>query len=217
MHDEPLHIVLLGHAIAGAAGNRFAAGYRDLVRELTRHGHAVTFLQRDRPERPRPRDEAEPAADVWRYRDLDDLRDRFRDLVRHADGVIVDSFVPEGATAGAWVVAAARGARCFLDLDTPLTLARLERGDHASLTPALIRHYDLYLSSIAGPTLALLERTYASPLAVTFRFAHPPAQDTEGWDEHAPRPRRCAAALVAHIHHARHRRAARAPLGGQAA
>jgi spore maturation protein CgeB len=66
---------------------------------------------------------------------------------------------------GEWVTSTARGATAFYDIDTPVTLARLERGDTEYITPELIPRYDLYLSFTGGPTLDHIERRYGSPMA----------------------------------------------------
>ena len=48
------------------------------------------------------------------YSALDELRDRFADAVRHADLVIVGSYVPDGVEVGAWVTATARASTRLL-------------------------------------------------------------------------------------------------------
>jgi spore maturation protein CgeB len=53
----------------------------------------------------------------------------------------------------------------FYDIDTPVTLAKLDAGEHEYLTPALIRRYDIYLSFTGGPILKLIESRYGSPRA----------------------------------------------------
>src|SRR3546814_4100397 len=71
--------------------------YRALVRELIRRGHKVIFLERDVPwyaaERDLPRP---PYGQTYLYRDLDQLRTTYANLVERADLVIVGSYVPEG-------------------------------------------------------------------------------------------------------------------------
>jgi spore maturation protein CgeB len=71
--------------------------------------------------------------------------------------------VPDGVSVGNWVQAEARGITAFYDIDTPVTLAKLEREDHEYITPDLIAGYDLYLSFTGGPTLRFIEDTYGSP------------------------------------------------------
>lgn len=62
-------------------------------------------------------------------------------------------------------IATARGAPAFYDIDTPVTLAALERGDCACLTRALAAGYRLYLSFTGGPTLRRIEGELGSPRA----------------------------------------------------
>jgi spore maturation protein CgeB len=166
MSRATLRIVILGLSITSSWGNGHATTYRALVRELVRLGHDVQFLERDQPwyaahrDLPRP-----PYGRTSLYAGLDELRDRFGRAVREADLVIVGSFVPDGAAIGDWVQAEAAGVKAFYDIDTPVTLARLARGEHDYLSPAQIAGYELYLSFTGGPTLRRLEREYGSPKA----------------------------------------------------
>jgi spore maturation protein CgeB len=166
MSRAALRIVILGLSITSSWGNGHATTYRALVRELVRRGHDVLFLERDQPwyaehrDLPRP-----PYGRTALYASLDELRDRFVRTVREADLVIVGSFVPDGAAVGDWVQAEAAGVKAFYDIDTPVTLARLARGEHDYLLPSQIPGYELYLSFTGGPTLRRLERDYGSPRA----------------------------------------------------
>ncbi len=85
--------------------------------------------------------------------------------MQEADLVVVGSYVPEGVEVGRWVQQTAQGVKAFYDIDTPVTLAKLARGDTEYLDPAQIARYDLYLSFTGGPTLDRLEREYSSPKA----------------------------------------------------
>jgi spore maturation protein CgeB len=66
---------------------------------------------------------------------------------------------------GDWVIRTARGSKGFYDIDTPVTLAKLARGDYEYITPELVRSYDIYFSFTGGPTPGRLERKYGSPRA----------------------------------------------------
>lgn len=79
--------------------------------------------------------------------------------------MIVGSYVPDGVAVSAFVQREATSITAFYDIDTPVTLAALERGDCAYLSPELIPGFDLYLSFTGGPTLRRLERDYGSPAA----------------------------------------------------
>jgi spore maturation protein CgeB len=166
MKQGGLRIVILGLSITSSWGNGHATTYRGLARELVRRGHDLLFLERDQPWYAQNRDLARPAfGRTELYSGLDELQDRFTPPVRDADLVIVGSFVPEGACVGDWVQRQAGGITAFYDIDTPVTLARLDRGEHDYLRPAQIAGYDLYLSFTGGPTLRRLESRYGSPRA----------------------------------------------------
>jgi spore maturation protein CgeB len=164
-----LRIVILGLSITSSWGNGHATTYRGLVRELAARGHTLLFLERDQPWYAAHRDLPDPP---WGrcalYDSLADLQERFATPVQDADLVIVGSFVPQGVDVGNWVQATARGLTAFYDIDTPVTLARLARGEHDYLAPRQIAGYDLYLSFTAGPTLQRLEQHYGSPRARPF-------------------------------------------------
>ncbi len=161
-----MKIVFLGLSITSSWGNGHATTYRALMRELARAGHDVTFLERDTSwyaanrDLPRP-----PYGRTELYASLAELKDRFAREVRNADLVVVGSYVPEGIAVGEWVVRTARGVTAFYDIDTPVTLAKLERGDTEYLSRELIPRYELYLSFTGGPILETIERRYGSPRA----------------------------------------------------
>lgn len=166
MSASPLRIVILGLSITSSWGNGHATTYRGLVRELTGRGHRILFLERDVEWYAANRDLPEPPyGRTVLYRDLDHLKRDHGNAVAEADLVVVGSFVPQGTEVGEWVTRTARGITAFYDMDTPVTLAKLARGEHEYLTPALIPHYDLYLSFTGGPTLERLEREYRAPAA----------------------------------------------------
>lgn len=161
-----MKIVILGLSITSSWGNGHATTYRGLVRELEKRGHELTFLERDQPWYAAHRDlPAPPYGTTFLYQDFDMLREQHLDIVREADLVIVGSYVTEGVRVGDWVLDEAEGATAFYDIDTPVTLAKIARGDFEYLHPRQIPGYDLYLSFTGGPTLKRLEREFGSPRA----------------------------------------------------
>jgi spore maturation protein CgeB len=173
---ERLKIVILGLSITSSWGNGHATTYRGLVRELSHRGHDLLFLERDVPWYRDNRDLLNPPfCRTGLYSNREELADRYAGEVRNADLVIVGSYVPEGVAVGRWALAHARGPVAFYDIDTPVTLAKLERGDTEYLAPGLIPRYDLYLSFTGGPTLRRLERQYGSPMARPLYCSFDPA------------------------------------------
>jgi spore maturation protein CgeB len=171
-----MKIVILGLSITSSWGNGHATTWRGLVRELVVRGHDVLFLERDVSWYAANRDLPHPPfGRTELYVSLAELKDRFALDVRQADAVIVGSYVPEGVAVGEWVTRTATGRTAFYDIDTPVTLAKLERGDYEYITPDLIPRYDLYLSFTGGPTLARLEQQYGAPIARALYCSFDPA------------------------------------------
>ena len=165
MSERPMRLVVLGLSLSSSWGNGHATTFRALLKEFAARGHDILFLERDVPWYAGNRDIADPDyCQLAFYSDLTDL-DRWRSDIASADAVIVGSYVPEGVAVGELVQQTARGITAFYDIDTPVTLAKLERGDFEYLSPEIIPGYDLYLSFTGGPTLEHLERHYKSPAA----------------------------------------------------
>jgi spore maturation protein CgeB len=166
MNNSSLNITILGLSITSSWGNGHATTFRALVKELNKAGHQVTFLERDVPWYASNRDLVNPDfCKVILYQDLNQLKQQYVEAIKSADIVIVGSYVPDGVEVGNWVCKEAEGIKAFYDIDTPVTLAKLERQDYEYLSPDLIPAYDLYLSFTGGPTLNLLEDKYGSPCA----------------------------------------------------
>ena len=185
---DPLQIVILGLSITSSWGNGHATTNRGLVRELSARGHEVLFLERDAEWYASNRDLAKPPyGRTVLYSSVKQLKNRFASAIAKADLVIVGSYVPEGAVIGEWVTKIAQGITAFYDIDTPVTLAQLARGDLDYLSRALIPRYALYLSFTGGPTLNFLRQRYGAPRAYPLYCSVDPAlyypQDLEKrWD-----------------------------------
>ena len=167
--SERLRVVVLGLSITSSWGNGHATNFRALVQAMARRGHDVLFLERDVPWYAEHRDLPHPPyGRTVLYDSLEQLRSEHEQAVRDADLVVVGSYVPEGVDVGRWVQQTARGVRAFYDIDTPVTLAALGRGECEYLVPELVPGYDLYLSFTGGPTLSYLEDVLGSPRARAF-------------------------------------------------
>ena len=187
MTARPLSVVVLGLSLSSSWGNGHATTYRALLKSFAARGHDVLFLERDVPWYAEHRDLTDPAfCRLAFYRDLEGL-EAYRAAIEAADAVIVGSYVPDGVAVGRFVQRHARGVTGFYDIDTPVTLAKLERGDTEYLSPELIPGYDLYLSFTGGPTLDHLERRYGSPAARALYCSvdpdlYPPLDRAKRWD-----------------------------------
>lgn len=178
--------VFFGLSITSSWGNGHATTYRALVKALAERGHDVTFLERDMPWYRAERDFARlPYCRVLLYRELREL-EHYRVLVRDADAVIVGSYVPDGIAVGSWAIRCATGLTAFYDIDTPVTLSALMRGDCAYLAPDMLRDYDVYLSFTGGPVLQRL-RGMGAPRAEALYCSvdpalHAPVKTPRRWD-----------------------------------
>jgi spore maturation protein CgeB len=161
-----MNMVILGLSITSSWGSGHAVTYRSLLRALAARGHDVLFLERDMPWYAGNRDlPVPPYGRTVLYTSLDELRTVHGDAIAEADLVIVGSYVPEGQAVCAWVTSAARGLTAFYDIDTPVTLDALARGQCEYLTGELIPRFDLYLSFSGGPILDTLRDHYGARLA----------------------------------------------------
>ena len=158
-----MRLVFLGLSITSSWGNGHATNYRALVRALATRGHDVLFLERDVPWYAANRDlPAPPGCRTELYESLDELAG-FADELAAADAVVVGSFVPEGVAVLEWALDAAGGVVAFWDIDTPVTVAKLDAGDEEYLSRELVPRLDLYLSFSGGPLLERIENDRAVP------------------------------------------------------
>jgi spore maturation protein CgeB len=160
-----MRLIVLGLTLSSSWGNGHATTFRALLSAFAARGHEILFLERDKPWYADSRDLPDPDfCELRYYRSIDDL-ESWRGEIAAADAVMVGSYVPEGVAVGAFVQRHAKGVTCFYDIDTPVTLAKLARGDFEYLTPELIPGYAVYFSFTGGPTLRRLEKAFGSPRA----------------------------------------------------
>ena len=161
-----MNLVVLGLSLGSSWGNGHATTFRALLAAFAARGHEVTFLEREVPwYAGAHRDLVDPDFCRLAYYPTLDALDDWRDTIAAADAVIVGSYVPDGIAVGRLVQEWANGTTAFYDIDTPVTLAALDRGESAYLSPEVIPGYDVYLSFTGGPTLDRIEREYGSPAA----------------------------------------------------
>ena len=160
-----LNIVIIGLSVTSSWGNGHATTYRALIEALVKRGHHITFLERDVPWYRGHRDLTKPSNwTVELYQSLQDIPKRHSSLIRDANLVILGSYVPDGIAIAEWVTAHAQGITAFYDIDTPVTLAGLDKGLEY-LSAAMIPRFDLYLSFSGGPVPGMMEDAYGSPMA----------------------------------------------------
>ena len=153
-----MRLVVFGLSISSSWGNGHATLWRGLAKALGARGGRVVFFERDQPFYSDNRDLTDvPGCDLVLYRDFADIEARAKRELRSADAGMVTSFCPDGIAATALVTEHAARAT-FYDLDTPVTLAALARGETLPfIGPRGLRDFDLVLSFTGGPALRALE------------------------------------------------------------
>jgi spore maturation protein CgeB len=150
-----MHIVIFGLSVSSAWGNGHATLWRSLISALDAAGNTVVFFEHDVPYYRDHRDlEALGGrARLRLYPSWDEAADDARRAIADCDAAIITSYCPDARPA-AELVLGSRAIRVFYDLDTPVTLCRLDAGeDVAYLPPGGLGEFDLVLSYTGGGAL----------------------------------------------------------------
>jgi spore maturation protein CgeB len=157
-----MRLVVFGLSISSSWGNGHATTYRALLRAFAERDHDVAFFEWDAPwYREERRDLPAPGfCRLHLYADWDRAAQRALAEAAEADAVLVGSFVREGPRV---IDALLEGGiePLFYDIDTPVTVAQLRRGEHVSLRADQVPLFRSYLSFTGGP---FLERVIAGDL-----------------------------------------------------
>jgi spore maturation protein CgeB len=148
-------IIIFGLTISSSWGNGHATLWRGLCKALIRMGHQIVFYERDVPYYASMRDLHEiPGGRLELYADWDGIRPRVLSDVGDGDVAIITSYCPDSIAATDIVLAQDRALRVFYDLDTPITLARLDAGERvAYIGSSGLSGFDLVLSYGGGRAL----------------------------------------------------------------
>lgn len=171
-----MKLVIFGLTLSSSWGNGHATLWRGLCRALARLGHQVVFFERDVPYYASQRDLVElPGTDLRLYANWEEVLPSARREVAEADVAMVTSYCPDGVAATDLVLGSDGPKRVFYDLDTPVTLARLEAGEPVPyLGPRGLSGFDLVLSYTGGAALTeLRERLGARCVAPLYGSVDP--------------------------------------------
>jgi spore maturation protein CgeB len=154
-----MKIVVFGLTISSSWGNGHATLWRGLQGALARRGWQIVFFERNTSYYAQNRDvHALSDGELVLYEGWPDIEASARRHVAEADAAIVTSYCPDGLAATELVLATPHASRVFYDLDTPVTLGRLRRGEHMSyIGPRGLAYFDLVLSYTGGAALDALE------------------------------------------------------------
>ncbi len=162
-----MDIVIIGLTLSSSWGNGHATTFRALIRGLASAGHRVLFLERDVPWYAANRDLGDPDfCELVYYADIDPMLATYERRLRDADAVIVGSYVPEGAKVIHRLSQLGLRRLCFYDIDTPVTLAKIDRGEDDYVGRRQMPIFDAYFSFSGGEVLVRLEREYGVRRAI---------------------------------------------------
>ena len=153
-----MKLVVFGLSISSSWGNGHATLWRGLCRALGARNHRTIFYERDVPYYATTRDfTGIPGCELRLFESWADIAGEAAREIQDADVAMVTSYCPDGPAAADAVLSSAARVRCFYDLDTPVTLARLNEGAHIDyLPPGGLGGFDLVLSYTGGVALDLL-------------------------------------------------------------
>jgi spore maturation protein CgeB len=171
-----MKLVIFGLTISSSWGNGHATLWRGLCGALAERGHHVVFFERDVPYYAAHRDYTEiPGGALILYSDWRSATDQAKRHLADADAAMVTSYCPDGIAASELVLASS-ALRVFYDLDTPVTLERLEGGRPLTYIGAGgLCDFDLVLSFTGGAALDLLRRHLGARRAAPLYGAVDPA------------------------------------------
>lgn len=158
-----MKITIFGLTISSSWGNGHATPYRALIRALNGLGHDVHFFEKDVPYYRTHRDlEGCDYCQLTLYPEWAQVRQFALQTADDSDVVIAASYLPEGEGICDEVLSLAGPLRVFYDLDTPITLKKLQAGGAEYLRAGQIVDFDLVLSFAGGKVLNELKHRYGA-------------------------------------------------------
>ncbi|MCU1261182.1 MAG: hypothetical protein JWO80_4067 [Bryobacterales bacterium] len=156
-----MKLVIFGLAVSSSWGNGHATLWRGLCRALSKRGHSVVFFERDVAYYSNTRDltELPGGGDLILYSEWSDVAANATVHLTGADVGMVTSYCPDAQPASNAVLESGANLKVFYDLDAPVTLSRVRKGETVDYVgPRAFRDFDLVLSYAGGRTLTDLEQ-----------------------------------------------------------
>jgi spore maturation protein CgeB len=153
-----MKMVIFGLTVSSSWGNGHATLWRGLISALSRRGWTIIFFEKDVPYYAGTRDLHEIAGgSLVLYPEWPLVLEQAGDHLADADVAIVTSYCPDGIAATDLVLTSGAAFRVFYDLDTPVTLSRLSRGEETGYIGRRgLAGFDLVLSFTGGKALTEL-------------------------------------------------------------
>ncbi len=154
-----MKLVIFGLTISSSWGNGHATLLRGLFRAFIRRGHHVVFFEHDVPYYAANRDLSSfDDIRLHLYQDWNTVAPLAKAELGDADVGMVTSYCLDGIAASELIFNSPAPLRVFYDLDTPVTLARMQAGESLSYVgPRGLRDFDLALSYTGGAALEELQ------------------------------------------------------------
>jgi spore maturation protein CgeB len=155
-----MKFVIFGLTVSSSWGNGHATLWRGLCKALGRRGHRIVFFERDVPYYAAHRDVTDlSSGELILYPEWESVLPLAARHLADADVAMVTSYCPDGRAASELVLDSAAGLKTFYDLDTPVTLARLDANEEVAYLPCQgFGSFDLVLSYTGGEALDQLQR-----------------------------------------------------------
>jgi spore maturation protein CgeB len=158
-----MKFTFFGLTISSSWGNGHATPYRAMIRALHKMGHQVHFFEKDVPYYSSRRDfDACDYCTLTLYADWNAVRERALAVAAESDAVITASFLPEGRRINDELLELPRPLHVFYDLDTPVTLCRMEQDGVEYVRRNQLAAFDLVLSFTGGQILGVLQNQFGA-------------------------------------------------------
>lgn len=155
-----MKLVIFGLTVSSSWGNGHATIWRGLCRSLASRGHQVVFFERDVPYYSAHRDLTEiPGVDLCLYSQWEQAFPLAKRHLADADAGMVTSYCPDGIAA-AELVLSSSAVKTFYDLDTPVTLKALKKGEKlAYIGGRGLKDFDAVFSYTGGRAVEGLKKS----------------------------------------------------------
>jgi spore maturation protein CgeB len=177
-----MKIVIFGLSISSSWGNGHATIWRAIVKELVKRKHQVTFFEKDYPYYQGNRDfTGIQGLDLIVYESWSEIEYVASTILTTTDVAIVSSFCSDAVKANYLINTREVPLSIFYDLDTPVTLNKIDEGVYPEYIDKRekLSNYDLVLSFTGGRILEIvkerLNAPYVFPLygCVDYEIHHP--------------------------------------------
>ena len=161
-----MKIIIFGLTLSSSWGNGHATPYRAIIRALARRGHQVTFYEKDVEYYALRRDfDSCDYCALKLYGDWGSVCHEALAECAGSDVVMSGSYVPEGARINDELLNLSAPVKVFYDLDTPVTLNKLEHGRTDYIRAEQLCEFDVVLSWTGGHALNQLQTKYKARMA----------------------------------------------------